>query len=367
MVSESVSGKVNAVKRLYEKLAILLICFTGFIHGGSAIGEVAAMLPALSVSALAQLMPGRKLTAVLLAVCAALCGVLPPMICMLPLLLYDALWEGKWQLMLCGLTYFMGNPDASQLALSAAGCAVTVMIYLRVSKLEETVDTLRNLRDEVTEKNMQLKSTNEAIARAQDSEIHIATLKERNRIAREIHDNVGHMLTRSLLQAGALIVINKDEDMKEPLESLKNTLDTAMTSIRSSVHDLYDDSIDLEKSIKDSIRTVDERFEVKLDMDTDSDMPGRIKLCILGVIKESLSNAVKHSNGDKILISVQEHPAFYRLLLQDNGSCTKISQTGIGLENMQERARSAGGVINFTPSPEGFRIFMTIPKKNNAD
>ena len=249
MVSESVSGKVNAVKRLYEKLAILLICFTGFIHGGSAIGEVAAMLPALSVSALAQLMPGRKLTAVLLAVCAALCGVLPPMICMLPLLLYDALWEGKWQLMLCGLTYFMGNPDASQLALSAAGCAVTVMIYLRVSKLEETVDTLRNLRDEVTEKNMQLKSTNEAIARAQDSEIHIATLKERNRIAREIHDNVGHMLTRSLLQAGALMIINKDEQLKEPLESLKTTLDNAMTSIRQSVHDLHDDSIDLRRRI----------------------------------------------------------------------------------------------------------------------
>ena len=363
MVSESVSGKVNAVKRLYEKLAILLICFTGFIHGGSAIGEVAAMLPALSVSALAQLMPGRKLTAVLLAVCAALCGVLPPMICMLPLLLYDALWEEKWQLMLCGLTYFMGNPDASQLALSAAGCAVTVMIYLRVSKLEETVDTLRNLRDEVTEKNMQLKSTNEAIARAQDSEIHIATLKERNRIAREIHDNVGHMLTRSLLQAGALMIINKDEQLKEPLESLKTTLDNAMTSIRQSVHDLHDDSIDLRRGIEEAISAVDGRFTVKLDYDMSEKAAGNVKLCILGIIKESLSNAVKHSNGDKISVSVQEHPAFYRLAVEDNGSCSEIAQTGIGLENMRERAASIGGTINYTASEKGFRVFMSVPKK----
>ena len=362
MVSESVSGKVNAVKRLYEKLAILLICFTGFIHGGSAIGEVAAMLPALSVSALAQLMPGRKLTAVLLAVCAALCGVLPPMICMLPLLLYDALWEGKWQLMLCGMTYFMGNPDASQLALSAAGCAVTVMIYLRVSKLEETVDTLRNLRDEVTEKNMQLKSTNEAIARAQDSEIHIATLKERNRIAREIHDNVGHMLTRSLLQAGALMIINKDEQLKEPLESLKTTLDNAMTSIRQSVHDLHDDSIDLRRGIEEAISAVDGRFTVKLDYDMSEKAAGNVKLCILGIIKESLSNAVKHSNGDKISVSVQEHPAFYRLAVEDNGSCSEIAQTGIGLENMRERAASIGGTINYTASEKGFRVFMSVPK-----
>ena len=47
--------------------------------------------------------------------------------------------------------------------------------------------------------------------RNQDYEIYLATLKERNRIAREIHDNVGHMLTRSILQLGALSVINKDE------------------------------------------------------------------------------------------------------------------------------------------------------------
>ena len=286
---------------------------------------------------------------------------------MMPLLMYDALWEKKPILLLPAAAFMIHPLNISRICFTVVGFAVAIIMFSRVSKLEKKVDTLQQMRDDAAENNLALRDRNEAITLAQDSEIHIATLKERNRIAREIHDNVGHMLTRSLLQAGALIVINKDEDMKEPLESLKNTLDTAMTSIRSSVHDLYDDSIDLEKSIKDSIRTVDERFEVKLDMDTDSDMPGRIKLCILGVIKESLSNAVKHSNGDKIFISVQEHPAFYRLLIQDNGSCTKISQTGIGLENMQERARSAGGVINFTPSPEGFRIFMTIPKKNNAD
>ena len=81
--------------------------------------------------------------------------------------------------------------------------------------------------------------------RNQDYEIYLATLKERNRIAREIHDNVGHMLTRSILQLGALSVINKDETVGEAINDLSGTLNTAMTSIRSSVHDLHDDSIAL--------------------------------------------------------------------------------------------------------------------------
>jgi signal transduction histidine kinase len=218
------------------------------------------------------------------------------------------------------------------------------------------------LRDEVAGKNLQLSDQNYKLAQAQDNEIHLATLKERNRIAREIHDNVGHMLTRSLLQSGALLVINKDEQLREPLESLRSTLDSAMTSIRESVHDLHDDSIDLEKVLNDSINTVDSRFTVDLDCDIGANVPGNIKLCIIGIVKEGISNAVKHSTGDRISIVIREHPAFYQLMLKDNGSCSEIKESGIGLKNMRDRAEALKGVITFTPSEEGFRIFMSIPK-----
>ena len=201
------------------------------------------------------------------------------------------------------------------------------------------------------------------IANNVDMQIRNATLSERNRIAREIHDNVGHMLTRSLLQSGALLVINKDEELREPLESLKSTLDSAMTSIRESVHDLHDDSIDLKKVIEDSIKTVDSRFTVTLDCDVSEYMAGNVKLCMIGVIKEGLSNAVKHSAGDKISIIVREHPAFYQLMLEDNGSCSEIKESGIGLKNMRDRVEALKGRISFTPSAEGFKIFVSIPKQ----
>lgn len=73
----------------------------------------------------------------------------------------------------------------------------------------------------------------------------LQTLRERNRIAREIHDNVGHMLSRSILQMGALITIHKEEPLHGQLAGVGETLNQAMNSIRESVHDLHDESIDL--------------------------------------------------------------------------------------------------------------------------
>ena len=85
-------------------------------------------------------------------------------------------------------------------------------------------------------------------------------------------------------------------------------------------------------------------------------------MCIIGVVKEGLSNAVKHSNGNRINIVIREHPAFFQLMLEDNGKCTEIKESGIGLKNMSDRAAALNGRITFTPSEEGFKIFMSLPK-----
>ena len=69
----------------------------------------------------------------------------------------------------------------------------------------------------------------------------MATLKERNRIAREIHDNVGHMLSRAILQMGALSTVYEEEPLHGQLLKVNDTLNLAMNNIRESVHDLHDD------------------------------------------------------------------------------------------------------------------------------
>lgn len=344
-----------------------MICILALAMSDGMAEPAAVLIAAVSVSAGAQILSGKLAAALLIAGCSVLCGIVPTMFCAVPLLLYDALCEKKWWLVTPAVTVFAGMDrlGTMQFITVLAGMAVAVIMYVRISRLETSVGELRHLRNMMTENNMLLSQQNERLAQSQNDQVHIATLKERNRIAREIHDNVGHMLTRSLLMTGALQVINKDEALKEPLDELKNTLDGAMTSIRSSVHDLHDDSIDLKKTIEDMLAPIGEKFRTSLSYDAGAHIPGDIKLCVAGIVREGVSNAVKHSDGDRIDVVFREHPAFWQLLIEDNGSGKKepAKSGGIGLRNMEDRAASVGGRISFTHEDGGFRIFLTIPKE----
>lgn len=352
--------------RLFEKSAVLMICLLAFAMPGDFAAPVIALLISVAASAAVQIFTGKPAAWVIIAICAGICGAFPLMFCAVPLMFYDALCEKKWWLITPAVTVFANAEQLQpqQFMTVFAGMVTALIIYLRISQLESAVGTLRSLRDEITGKNLQLNEQNLRLAAAQDNEVHLATLKERNRIAREIHDNVGHLLTRSILQTGALQIINKDEKLKEPLNELKSTLDGAMTSIRASVHDLHDDSIDLKRTIGEMAAGVEDRFAVNISYEAGEHISGDIKLCIAGIVKEGLSNAVKHSDGDRIDIVFQEHPAFYQLLLEDNGTrkTEQENSHGIGLRNMEDRVNSVGGRITFTHTDSGFRIFMTVPK-----
>ena len=200
---------------------------------------------------------------------------------------------------------------------------------------------------------------NQALIEKQNADIHAATLSERNRIAREIHDNVGHMLTRSLLQVGALKVIAGDDALDEPLTELQNTLNTAMTNVRTSVHDLHDDAIDLESTLWEIIDGVN-TTKISLEYDVEGTLSNPIKYAFIAIVKEAVNNIQKHSNAKNASIRVCMHPGFYLLSIADNG--TKISTTdsrGIGLSNMEERVRALNGVIRFD-TENGFKITIII-------
>ena len=219
----------------------------------------------------------------------------------------------------------------------------------RTSELETAHNKLIETRDQSEEVNILLTEKNRYLCERRDHEIRIAVLTERNRIAREINDNVGHMLSRTLLQMGALLVTNKDDKLRPELEKVKDTLNEAMTSIRESVHNLHDDSVDLKNTVIELTKPLKDSFKVKLDMDFSEDIPKNIKFCFIGVIKEGISNIIKYSNGDSVIITIREQPAFYQLVIEDNGTNNNgiIYSDGIGLENMKIRTESLGGIFKY--------------------
>ena len=70
---------------------------------------------------------------------------------------------------------------------------------------------LNMTRDDSKELEKMLEEKNKRLMSEQDQQVHLATLAERNRIAREIHDNVGHLLSRAILLLGAISTVNTDD------------------------------------------------------------------------------------------------------------------------------------------------------------
>ena len=226
---------------------------------------------------------------------------------------------------------------------------------------------MHSMRDASMEHDMLMEQMNHQLIEKQNAQIYNATLKERNRIAREIHDNVGHMITRSILQVGAIGVINTDEKLKAPIADLKSTLDTAMDSMRKSVHDLYDESVDLRQALA-KLKPTDSAFAFSLEYDCEDDVPRDVKFAFIAIAKDAVNNAVKHSNGDEIRIIVREHPAFYQLEIMDNGTTADERRLsgetgdGIGIKNIKERVAAIGGTMRIK-ADDGFMIFVTLMKK----
>lgn len=226
---------------------------------------------------------------------------------------------------------------------------------------------LHRMRDDSKELEYTLKNKNQRLLQEQDQQVRLATLAERNRIAREIHDNVGHLLSRAILLLGAILTVNRDESMAPQLQMLSDTLDESMAKMRASVHDLHDDSIDLAKNFEEILQQLS-AFRLTTELDLDEALPTDVKLTLIGILKEATTNILKHSNGDAVSVFVHNNYSFLTLSVTDNGTLTpeekaRISSEtfeGIGLHNIRNRAKSVGGDVYFYMN-DGFTVFARIP------
>lgn len=245
------------------------------------------------------------------------------------------------------------------------GLLLAALLQMRTGRYLALLRRYQKTRDDGTELQILLEEKNRSLRERQDSELYAATLRERNRIAREIHDNVGHMLTRSILMTGALRMTQPPE-LAQPLRQLEDTLNQAMNSIRQSVHDLRDSSVNLEDAFRSLIR--DYTFcPVDLQFSMSPEVPKDVKYSFIAILKEALVNISRHSNASRASVAAIEHPGFYQLIILDNGTFQDSkspvkSPDGMGLANMESRIKNLNGSIQFQKK-EGFRIYIAVPKQ----
>ena len=291
----------------------------------------------------------------------------------IPLILYDIIFT-RIQLMILLLI------PTIILSISFDGEVTIFFLMLLVfaifSKYKEgLLEGLRHkyisYRDTTTEYNNLLSEKNKQLISNQNYELRVATLNERNRISKELHDSVGHLLSRSLIQVGALGIMAKEDAVINGLNELKESLSLGMDSVRETIHNIRDEAFDLQVNIQKVLKGYD-FIPLHFEYNLQSEPTVEVKYCLISIIKEGLANIVKHSNATNVSITLLEHTSLYQLIIYDNGviqnrdyieTCIKLenNRLGMGLSGMVDRVNELNGIINFSMD-KGFRIFISIPR-----
>lgn len=358
---------------LFSYSILLVYCLLGLVSSKITANIVAGFLLTIFIVTVSYALQSKKISRILLYTYAIMSFFYPALLYFLPMLFPEIGQKKEYPciaLIAVSLFYNIGTDNIARILFLLLGCAIGLFLQYLIQRYEALDAKHRKMRDDSTELNLLLKQRNRSLLEKQDYEIHNATLQERNRIAREIHDNVGHLLSRCILLNGALQTINQDENCKESLRILQDTLSQAMDNIRSSVHNLHDDSINLRGSLENLIR--DFTFcPAHLEYDLSQNIPSNIRYALISITKEALTNISKHSNATNVQIIMREHPAMYQLSIWDNGKTkarhislddTNRDTVGIGLINMQDRVKMLGGIFQIH-TDDGFQIFASIPKK----
>lgn len=323
-------------------------------------------LTALILSCLVYLYPSQKFCLFAGILYLVISVFFPPAMFPLPILLYSLIFHNIYWLAFCYVpvicyhAYITDITSTSGSLLFLFGIFLSWFLQYNTRKYESLDRLYKKTLDDSVERNLLLSEKNQALIEKQDYEIYTATLRERNRIAREIHDNVGHLLSRSILMLGAIKTINQNEALEPPLETLDESLNDAMSSIRRSVHDLHDDAVNLEEALRSLVS--DFTFcPLSLNYDMEHHVSREIRYAFISIVKEALANIMKHSHADRAAITLREHPALYQLSIEDNGTESVMESGGIGLQNMKDRVDALHGTMTIT-TKQGFKIFITIPK-----
>lgn len=362
---------------LYVLGIFLMIGMSGWVR------PVIVVLIALLHITLSDLIPGKRLRYIEMGAFVGAGAAMPDhaLMLFLPLLLYDCVRMYSWKAgvitgagVLCQMVWFVqGEIGVFRFVLWCFTLILAAIFSVRTERSLKLAQEVIHLKDSSTELRLAMQKRQQDLLEKQDYEIHLATLQERIRIAREIHDNVGHMLSRSILQMGALQTIHKEEPLHGQLVAINDTLSQAMNNIRESVHDLHNESLDLKQALREVTDEFRDKYEIAFTYDMSAAVPRNVKYCFLAITKESLANVVRHSNATRVSLYFCEHPGFYQMLVEDNGTDIKVKEaqiakaqvSGIGLSNMRERVEALGGTIAFL-TDKGFEIRISVPKMSKT-
>jgi signal transduction histidine kinase len=237
------------------------------------------------------------------------------------------------------------------------------ILYMVVMTLSQTSEKERILR-----LNSQLQMANRKLEEYAQEQVRMTETRERNRLAREIHDTLGHSLTGIItgIEACIMLMDIAPEATKEQLRAIAEVARNGITDVRHSVNALRPDALEtlsLESAIRKLVEESEKSTGVKIDLvfpENLQDLDQDEEDVLYRIVQESITNAIRHGKATHIDVRMEHVDNDLRIRIADNGKGCDNIQSGFGLHHMQERIDMLKGTLSYS-GKDGFVIEAVVP------
>jgi signal transduction histidine kinase len=246
-----------------------------------------------------------------------------------------------------------------------AGLVVAFLSIFRVSQLESRGER-QHARAMQAER--QMRQLSQQLVHAQE--------EERRAISRELHDEIGQMLTGLRMEFRSLAKMHhvSPEEFHSRIEQGKGLLDQALQSVRDIAMGLRPSMLDdlgLEAALQWQVRDFSRRHEIPVNITVKTslaDLPESDKTNLYRIVQEALTNCARHSKAKSIAIVIERENGTLRLMIRDDGIGFQLGKNGkgLGLVGIQERAREMGGSMTIESNSRGTALTVTMPAERSA-
>jgi len=199
----------------------------------------------------------------------------------------------------------------------------------------------------------------------------LATIDERQRLAREIHDAISqsvYSLSLFARSASDALSTNDKEKLSENLKDIEKIALQAMREMRLLLYQLREetDDQDLSTALDVRFKQVENRLgiEAAYEIDKNIILPEKVRHHIWRIFVEALNNSVKHANAKRVTIKMEQKQSFILVSIEDDGVGFNVNtpSPGMGLRNIKTRIDKMDGKCEFDSEPgQGTRIYIRIP------
>lgn len=238
---------------------------------------------------------------------------------------------------------------------------------------EQEMNRIQALNQQLDNTNAKLNEANIKLQNYSKTVENMSKTQERNRLAKEIHDTIGHTLTNIIsgLDASLIIIDESINETKEHLILIREIASHCIIDIRRSVKALRPDAFEQATTkvaidnMLNKISTNTTTQIININKLEDKSYDNDEEDAIYRTVQESITNAIRHGRSSVIKVSLKEENNTVHILVQDNGSGCKNIKEGFGLIHMKERISMLNGQIEYSGN-DGFIVNAYIPlRKRN--